>query len=65
MKNRSLIVSYSIAIVGIVARRRRVLVHQRELAQGRDALARFEGEGGAIARRPALTPEAIKSRSGK
>jgi hypothetical protein len=65
MNNRSLSVNHSIAIVGIAVRRLRLLANKRDLAQGRDALARFENEGGAIARRPALTPEVIKSRSDK
>ena len=65
MQNRSLIVRYGIALVGIAASRLRELLHEREHSQGRIALARFENEGGAIARRPALTPEVITSRSEK
>jgi hypothetical protein len=52
MKNRSLIVRYAIALVGIAASRLRELLNEREHSQGRAALARFENEGGAIARRP-------------
>jgi hypothetical protein len=65
MKNRSLIVRYAVALVGIAASRLRELLNEREHSQGRTALARFENEGGAIARRPALTPDVITSRSDK
>lgn len=65
MQNQSLIVRYAIAFVRIAVGRLRDLLNERDHSQGRAALARFENEGGAIARRPALTPEVTTSRSEK
>lgn len=65
MQNQSLIVRYAIAFVRIAVSRLRDLLNEREHSQGRAALARFENEGGAIARRPTLTPEVTTCRSEK
>lgn len=63
MKSRLPLVSDSIAVVRIIVRRVQALFCKREIEQGRDALARFEGEGGATARRPAPTSGVHNSRS--
>ena len=65
MTKQPVVVSWSRAFIERGVRRLRLLLTRRESVQAHAALAEFENEGGAIARRPALTPEAIKSRSGK
>ncbi len=65
MTKQPVVVSWSIAFIGRVLRRLRVLLSRRESVQARAALAQFENEGGAIARRPALTPDVTSSRSDK
>lgn len=53
------------ALAGRVLQRLRLLLTPRESIEARDALARFEDEGGAVAPRPALTPLILTTRSDK